>query len=372
MVGTLTLGTESFDVAVIGAGAMGSAAAWQLARRGHSVVLLEQFDAGHSHGSSHGATRIFRVAYRDPTYVQLASESLRSWAELERESGEVLLEQSGQIDHGDPAAIEEVAGNLEAAGFAAQRLSPDQAQALWPGMRFDQAVVHSGTGGRVFADRTLQALHRCAAARGVSVLFNEPVQAIDSAADGVILRTPHRNIRARLLVLAAGAWVEELLPGEFELPKLTVSEQVPVHFRRRDPSVRWPSFLHHMHAKAEALTFGAYGMESPLADPGQATAGSDIAGLDGVKVGVDNATDIDQVVAYVQKWHPGLDPNPVSSSKCLFTSTADQQFVLRRQGSVVVCSACSGHGFKFTPMIGELVADLCEGLASQYEFSFTS
>jgi sarcosine oxidase len=363
---------EQFDIAVIGAGAMGSAAAWQLARRGHSVALLEQFGAGHEHGSSHGATRIFRVAYRDSTYVRLAAESLRSWAELEHESGQVLLEQSGQIDHGDPTAIEQVADNLEAEGFAARRLSPDQAHALWPGMNFDQAVIHSADGGRVFADRTVLALHRCAADRGVSVRFNEAVQSIDSAAEGVLLQTAQRKVQAQLLVVAAGAWVEDLLPGEFSLPKLTVTEQVPVHFRRRDYTVRWPSFLHHMHAEAEALTFGAYGMESPLAHSDLTSSGLATSGLDGVKVGVDNATDVDQVVAYVRKWHPGLDPEPVSSSSCLFTSTPDQQFVLQRQGSVVVCSACSGHGFKFTPMIGELVADLCEGLPSRYEFLTSS
>ena len=373
------LSAEQFDVAVIGAGAMGSAAAWQLARRGHSVVLLEQFGPGHQQGSSHGATRIFRVAYREPTYVRLATESLRAWAELEQESGQVLLEQSGQIDHGDPEAIEQVANNLEAAGFLAQRLSPTQAQEQWPGMRFDQAVVHSVDGGRVFADRTVQALHSCATARGVTVAFHEPVQTIDSTSDGVILQTPGRRVHARLLVIAAGAWVEELLPGEFVLPKLTVSEQVPVHFRKRNPSMRWPSFLHHMHANADALTFGAYGMESPLsgstvsgsavsgpAVPGSAASNAESLGL---KVGVDNATDVGQVVAYVNKWHPGLHPDPVSSTHCLFTSTADQQFILQRQGPIVVCSTCSGHGFKFTPMIGELVADMCEGLPARYNFS---
>ncbi|MCX6526098.1 MAG: FAD-dependent oxidoreductase [Actinobacteria bacterium] len=351
---------EHFEVAVIGAGAMGSAAAWQLARRGHSVILLEQFGQGHQQGSSHGATRIFRVAYRDPTYVRLATESLRAWAELEQESGQVLLEQSGQIDHGDPEAIEQVANNLEAAGFLAQRLSPTQAQEQWPGMRFDQAVVHSVDGGRVFADLT--------------VAFHEPVQTIDSTSDGVILQTPGRRVHARLLVIAAGAWVEELLPGEFLLPKLTVSEQVPVHFRKRNPSMRWPSFLHHMHANADALTFGAYGMESPLSgSAATGSAASDTAASNaesfGLKVGVDNATDVGQVVAYVNKWHPGLHPEPVSSTQCLFTSTADQQFILQRQGPIVVCSTCSGHGFKFTPMIGELVADMCEGLPARYNFS---
>ncbi|KLR60695.1 glycine/D-amino acid oxidase, deaminating [Actinobacteria bacterium IMCC26207] len=348
---------------------MGSATAWQLARRGHSVVLLEQFGPGHQQGSSHGATRIFRVAYRDPTYVRLATESLRAWAELQQESGQVLLEQSGQIDHGDPEAIEQVVNNLEAAGFEAERLSPTQAQELWPGMRFDQAVVHSVDGGRVFADRTVQALHQCATTRGVTVAFHEPVQSIDSSADGVVLQTPLRKVHAGMVVIAAGAWVEDLLPGEFLLPKLTVSEQVPVHFRKRNPSMRWPSFLHHMHANADALTFGAYGMESPLA--GSAATGSAASNAEslGLKVGVDNATDVGQVVAYVNKWHPGMHPDPVSSTQCLFTSTSDQQFILQRQGPIVVCSPCSGHGFKFTPMIGELVADMCEGLPARYNFS---
>jgi sarcosine oxidase len=110
-------------------------------------------------------------------------------------------------------------------------------------------------------------------------------------------------------------------------------------------------------------------MESPLSGSAASnTAASNTERL-GVKVGVDNATDVAQVAAYIKEWHPGLHPEPVSSTQCLFTSTADQQFVLQRQGPIVVCSTCSGHGFKFTPMIGELVADLCEGLPARYNFS---
>ena len=106
-----------FDVVVIGGGAMGSSAAWHLARRGRSVALIEQFAAGHDRGSSHGATRIFRVAYRDPRYLRLAVDALAWWRELEAESGDTLLEQTGQIDHGDPAVIAEIAANLEGAGY---------------------------------------------------------------------------------------------------------------------------------------------------------------------------------------------------------------------------------------------------------------
>ena len=96
---------ESYDHVVVGGGAMGAATAWQLASRGHSVALVEQFDVAHTRGSSHGAARIFRLAYRNPLYSQLALRALADWRELEAETDQVLLEQIGQIDHGDPAAL---------------------------------------------------------------------------------------------------------------------------------------------------------------------------------------------------------------------------------------------------------------------------
>ena len=342
------------DVVVIGAGAMGSAAAWQLARRGRSVALIEQFEAGHRRGSSHGATRIFRIAYRDPTYVALAVEALRCWRELEADSGEVLLEQSGQLDHGSPDAIEQIATNLETAGYVADRMTPEAADRRWPHLRFDRAVVHSADGGRVFADRTVAALQRRAAELGVDVSFSEPVLGIERTGSGATVRTVRRELNAGCAVVAAGAWVRGLVPTDVALPELVVTEEVPVHFRPRDPSWRWPSFVHHVDGTAGALVFGAYGLESPG---------------EGVKVGVEAATGVDDVIAYVRRWHPGLDPTPVSSTVCLFTSTPDEHFIVERHGPVVVCSPCSGHGFKFTPVIGELVADLCDGIAPRYRFA---
>ena len=115
---------------------------------------------GHAHGSSHGSTRIFRVAYREVLYSRLAAASIPLWHELEAESGETLLEQTGQLDHGDVGAIHEIESTLRAGGWAFDRLSPEQAGERWPGMVFDQAVVYSPDGGRVFADRTLDALIR--------------------------------------------------------------------------------------------------------------------------------------------------------------------------------------------------------------------
>ncbi len=346
--------SERFDVVVVGAGAMGSATAWQLARRGRSVALRsEQFGPGHDRGSSHGATRIFRVAYRDPTYVRLAVEALRCWRELEADSGETLLEQTGQLDHGSPAAIEQIARHLTEAGFTVERMSPELAAERWPGMRFDRAVVHSPDGGRVFVDRTVAALQRRAAELGAEVRFDEPVLGITPGDDGVEIRTSAGTLWAGVVVAAAGSWVREVVPDTIALAEFTVSEETPAHFRPCDPARRWPSFLHHLDDDADELAFGAYGLESPG---------------EGVKVGVDHAADVDVVTDYVRTWHPGLVPEPVSSTTCLFTSTPDEHFVLERHGRVVVCSPCSGHGFKFTPVIGELAADLCDGVSPRYRF----
>lgn len=347
-------GGSTFDVVVVGAGAMGSATAWQLARRGRTVALIEQFDPLHHHGSSHGATRIFRVAYRDPTYVRLAVEALGAWRELEADAGETLLEQTGQLDHGAPVAIDQIAGHLAAAGFDAERFTPAEAATRWPGMRFDRAVVHSPDGGRVFAERTLSALHRRAAAHGASIEFGEAVLGIESdPSGGVLVQTSRRRVHAGTVVVAAGAWAREVVPTAIDLPDLTVSIETPAHFLPRDPSARWPSFLHHLDDTAGELAFGAYGLESPG---------------EGVKVGVDHASSLDTVVEYVRTWHPGLVPEVVSSTECRFTSTPDEHFLLERHGDVVVCSPCSGHGFKFTPAIGALAADLCDGQAPRYRF----
>ena len=341
------------DVVVVGAGAMGSAAAWQLARRGRSVAVVEQFEPGHHRGSSHGATRIFRLAYRDPTYVRLAVEALDAWHDLEAASGTTLLEQTGQLDHGSEAAIDEIAANLEAAGFAGERMTPAQAEARWPGMRFDRAVVHSPDGGRVFAERTVAELQRLAVELGAEVTFDEPVTRIEQTSDGVVVHTGRRALAARTVVVAAGAWVADLVPAGIELPTFAVSHELPTHFRPRDPGQRWPSFVHYVDGDAGARSFGAYGLETPG---------------EGVKVGVEDAASVDEVVDYVRRWHPGLVPEPVSSAECLFTNTPDEHFVVERHGPVVVCSPCSGHGFKFTPVIGALVADLCDGRPPRYRF----
>src|SRR3954462_917582 len=126
---------QKIDVAVIGAGAMGSATAWWLARRGVDVALFEQFAPAHTRGSSHGGTRIFRLAYYDPFYVRMAQAALPLWRELEDDAGETLLDITGAVDHGNPASVDKVADALAACDAPFERLDPHAAAERWPAMR---------------------------------------------------------------------------------------------------------------------------------------------------------------------------------------------------------------------------------------------
>lgn len=352
--------TERVDVVVVGGGAMGAATAWRLAEHGRSVVLLEKFDRIHHNGSSHGQTRIFRVAYRDPLYTQLATQSIPLWRELEQISGETLLEQTGQVDHGITAAIDEIENSLTSNAYAAERMTPEQAHERWPGMNFDNAVVFSPDGGRVFAEKTVNACIGAAVSKGSVYRDNSPVEKIEIHDDHAIVHTPYGSWEANTVVIATGAWVGELLKDLVALPPLAVTLQQPVHFAIKE-GFHFPSYLHHMHSD-DSRGFGAYGLESPG---------------EGVKLGLEDTIraidisnrsfDIDESVSkaaqdYARRWLPGADPEAMTATTCLFTETVDSHFLIDRAGPIVVCSPCSGHGFKFVPIIGEITAQLAMGV----------
>jgi len=338
---------------------MGAATAWRLSERGRSVVLLEQFDRIHHRGSSHGQTRIFRVAYRDPLYTKLAADSIPLWRELENISGQTLLEQTGNIDHGITAAIDEVEHSLTSHGYIAERMSPEQAHERWPWMNFDNAVVFSPDGGRVFAEKTVNACVDAAINNGALYRDNTPVERIETHGDHATVHTATGSWTAGTVVVAAGAWVTELLADLVPLPKLSVTLQQPVHFANPDDYF-FPSYLHHMHSE-DSRGFGAYGLMSPG---------------EGVKLGLEDTIreidinnrsfEIDEAVSesardYARRWLPGVDADHMTATTCLFTETADSHFLIDRKGPIIVCSPCSGHGFKFVPIIGEVTAQLALG-----------
>lgn len=337
------------DVVVIGAGAMGSATAWWLARRGCEVVLLEQFEQGHRRGSSHGGSRIFRFAYADPEFVGMAQAALPLWRELEDDAGTTLLDITGEVDHGDPHDVAAVASALSLRGAAHEVLPADAAHERWPGMHFEGDVLFHPDGGRCRSDDTVRALQTRAAAHGADVRFETGPAVLRTTASGVEVDAAGETFRAPVAVVTAGAWVTDVVGSDALPAAVKVTQEQIQHFV---PVVQgeWPSFIHHRRP-------WIYGLHTP--GEGVKVAEHHV----GAVVDPDNRPprNIDAeatVVRYVEHWFPGLDPTPVHVAECLYTTTPDESFVLERRGNVVIGSPCSGHGFKFTPLIGRRLADL--------------
>ena len=337
---------------------MGSAAAWRLAARGRSVLVLEQFERGHTRGSSHGGSRIFRYAYPDAEYVALARRARPLWDELESEASTTLIDVTGGVDHGDPRSVAGITAALRATGVRYEQWSAAEASARFPALRFDGDVCYQPDAGRCRAEAAVDALLRCATARGAEVHEREPVVAIEPVDDGARVRTATAEYTAGLVVVAAGAWVGKLIG----LAPLRVTREQYVHLRPRDPALQWPSFIHYrdpvpaygLETPGEGVKLGAHHAGEALADPDvHARVSAEVrAGL----------------LEYASEWIPGAEPVAASDATCLYTSTASEDFVIDRVGPVVICSPCSGHGFKFAPLVGELVAGLADGSPAPERF----
>jgi sarcosine oxidase len=360
-----------FDVVVVGGGAMGSAAAWQLARRGVRVALLEQYEAGHTNGASHGASRIFRLSYPDTVHIGLAREARRLWRELEDVTGARLLTVTGGVDHGDHPFLQDLADGLAAAGVAHSWLTPAEAAERWPGIRFDTRALFHPDSGRLHADHAVAALQAAAAKEGAEVRHSTPVTAIEVLGDdAVVVHTDGGSYRARRVVAAVNAWAARLVGGLAPLPPLRVTQEQPAHFAARAPQDGWPSFGHRF-ADEGVFYGGIYG----LATPGEGIK----VGFHGVGPEVDpdhrdftpEPAQLAALREYARRWLPGVDADVFTPISCTYTTTPDSTFVLDRHGPVVVATGFSGHGFKFVPAIGRVLADLAlDGTRPDPRFAF--
>jgi sarcosine oxidase len=343
--------TRDADVVVVGAGIQGSATAWALARRGRAVVLLEQFELGHKHGSSHGGSRIFRLSYPDERYVRLAQEALVGWRTLEADAGEELIVRSGALDLGAHAL--ENARALAACGVQHEQLTGAEVRARWElAAEPDEPALFQPDGGHTRADRAHAALLEGARTAGADVRERARVTALAPGADEVSLGTDDGELRARGVVVTAGAWARGLLaPLGIDLP-VTVTRETVAYFAL-DGAASLPTLIDATGTNGAH----AYGLAAP--------------GV-GLKAGVHRSGPVvdpdepgeaeDHITARTSDWvarrYPDADATPLFAETCLYTTTPDESFVLERHGRVIVGSACSGHGFKFAPAIGERLAAL--------------
>ena len=339
---------ESVEVCVVGGGVTGLAAAWRLGNAGRETVVLEQFPLDHARGSSHGATRIFRFAYPDPVYVRMAQAALPLWRELEAASGDAILHVTGGLDVGNPAILDGVAEALEACGAVAERL--DEPLTRFPWLAVEGTAVHSPDSGVIAAARALAAMSSQARKAGVEVREGVEVVSVHPEDEGVTVHTRGGDLRARRCIVAAGAWARDLLePAGIDLLVHVTREQV-FYFR---PAIDIVPFIHH----GAIIRYGVPAFAGAAGVKVAEHAASERTSAQGRSFEMD-PEGAARVSAYVADALPDLDPEPVAFETCLYTLTPDLDFVIDVRGPLIVASPCSGHGFKFAPLIGETLARL--------------
>ena len=351
------------DVVVIGLGGMGSAAAWHLARRGLSVVAVEQFDPAHERGSSHGLSRIIRLAYFEhPSYVPLLQRAFSLWRELESVSGEELLHVTGGLDAGRPGsrvfegsrescAVHDLPHEILDAGEVKSRFP---AYHLPPEFR----AVFQPDAGFLEPEKCITTHVRLAVASGATVMTGREVTAWSRVPGGVVVRLGGDEIRARQVVLAAGAWMPKLVPSLARV--LRPERQVVAWFEVADAQAfdpaRFPVFV---LTTDDGIFYGFPQYDVPGFKIGKIHHLSEPVDPDRGGRTVD-AHDESVLRQCVQSFFPGADGPVLRSSTCIFTNTPDEHFIIDRlpeAPEALVVSACSGHGFKFAPAIGEMVAE---------------
>jgi monomeric sarcosine oxidase len=355
--------TTRADLIIVGAGLAGSAAAWAASARGLDVVVLEAFGPGHKNGSSHGSARIFRRAYPDPLYVRLTGIAGERWRQLEDQAGERLLTLTGGLDFGatrDPRRLHEV---LTSCGVPAELLAAEAAAERWPYFDFAGEVMYHAGSGVLDPDNAMAAMLRLAAANGADVRFGTPVARLEPApsGDGAVAHTDSGSFAAPVIAVTAGAWLAPLLDGLVDLPPLTVTQQQVFHFAPQTvPAGPWPIFVYKDGASdCYGLPGGRDGEVPGAVKLGEHAGYRTTTAADRDFV-VDPAARA-RVMKFVGERIPGLSATPVNEVTCLYTWTANEDFILDRSGPFVVASPCSGHGAKFAPLLGEIIADLATG-----------
>lgn len=341
---------------------MGTATAYELAARGRNTLLLERGTFGHGRGSSGGPTRIFRFSYLHPDYVRMAGPALDAWREMEEATNERLLHTTGGLDIGDGA--DRCAAALEATGTSFSWIRPEETMQRWPGL-----VVQPGTpvllqedGGVCMAERTVKAQARLAREAGATVLEETEVERLAETGGGVEVVTAGRAYRAPVAVITAGPWARDvLLTAGIDLPLVPSLEQVG-YYRLIEPSPL-PTIVDWTSESTRELMGGSvnvsYAVPNPE-DPGSVKAALDRSGPDVDPDQRSFEVDVDRL-ARVRLWADRLfRPLEVvrPPETCLYTNTPDGEFVLDRLGRIVIGSPCSGHGFKFVPLIGKILADM--------------
>ncbi|MGD0416424.1 MAG: N-methyl-L-tryptophan oxidase [Terriglobales bacterium] len=358
-----------YDFAVIGLGTMGSFAAVELAKRGFSVIGLDQFTPPHDRGSHSGGTRIYRIAYPEGTgYVKLAQRAGELWDQAAEQFGTQLLHRIGLLYMGNPrqAFIQSIHASVSANQLRLETLSAAEVYRRYPAFEIpeDYVGVFDSQAGWIDVEASIRSAHSYATALGVECQFNQPVEGWDASDDHVRVHLRHQTVTASKLIITAGAWSGKVL-NHLRLP-LTVRRKVIAWFDPLVPELfaadRIPVFTF-----PEKWIYGFPNMPGFGVKLAEHLEGIDLPDADS-PIAPPDASDLDSIRATASKYMPSLaGVSPGNSARllhsitCLYTMTPDEDFIVDHHpqfSNVVFAAGFSGHGFKFAPLIAVALADL--------------
>jgi len=372
--------TKRYDVIVVGIGGMGSATLYHLAKRGLDVLGIEQFQIPHEMGSSHGLTRIIRLAYyEDPSYVPLLYRTYELWRTLEAEAGEKLFYQTGSIDMGAETSSV-FAGSLQSCiehNLEHEVLTSKQLTERFPGYRLPahMKAVFQPQGGLLVPEKCIEAHVNIAQKHGAAVHTNERVQGWDLLSDGgVQVTTDNATYSADKLVLCGGAWASKLLP---ELQQKAISErQVLIWLETKEPDWFTPEHFPVWNGEVDEGRYYGFPEFNPNGDtPGMKFGRwhhrDELCDPDTVDRNI-YPEDEQLLRAFGEKYFPDGAGKTLLMKTCMFTNTADENWIMQTLPTapqVAVAAGFSGHGFKMASVIGEIMADLAQNGNTKHDIS---
>lgn len=360
--------TQNFDAIVLGAGAMGSAAAYYLAKARQRVLLLEQFELNHHKGSSYGDSRVIRYTYESQIYINLVRSAYNLWFALEEEAGEKLYVKTGGLDISQPeqATFQARLKTADEAGLDYEYLTGEEIRKRFPQFHPDEgmhALYHPDT-GYLRASRCVLAHTRLAQTLGATLIDQTPVTRILNSENGVTIQTLTENYTAERLVLTAGSWAKALLAQLGLNIPLSVMPMQLGFFQATPPEEfvpeRFPVFYFHIKDNYGDMPYGiaddggigvkvsaCYGWET-VSSPSQVDYTPSLEWIENIR-------------QFIRRYVPGVDGQLMSTRRCLYTMTPDKHFILDSHPDyphVVIGAGFSGRGFNFSTLVGKILADL--------------
>lgn len=368
---------NTFDAIVLGAGALGSAAAYHLAKTGQKVLLLEQFELDHQKGSSYGHSRITRYAYDNPVYVNLMKSVYPAWATFEQEAGEKLYTRTGGIDFGRSAqtSLQAVMDSMTEAEIPYEALSPTEAQKRFPQFRFDDdmLIVYQADTGILPASRCVRAHLRLGEQYGATIKPDTTVKSVQVKSDTVEVITETERFSAGTLVITAGSWSASILSQlGLNLPLKPMRCQ-EIYFDTANQSAyetnHFPAFIGHIK---DQYGYQPYGIASHNGSGLKVSLhGGQLVNHPSEIDYTPDANIIEKVIEFCHRYLPEVT-NLRSARVCLYTMTPDEHFIIDSHPEyphIVFGGGCSGHAFKFSNLIGKILTQLLLEGKTEYDIS---